>query len=818
MPYMTVIKSTKPATLGKRFERSAEGKITKSVVANVSKGKAKALSVQTAEELAEVLRSVCKQSNVALMSGRFIGANEKETVNLVTERKLAELIDFEVKDVPDEVQVFDGKTYAARLKRCIEPGCWVLIDADNPAGIPDEWAARSLRHRLEMLEALVPGISTCTRVEYRSSSARVVQEGEDPSGATHAWMQVSDASKLDWMREHVRVQMQLQDLSFPSPRYSNETGEVIGHEARTVIDLAVWVSGRLVFCSEPDVQIDDYYVADAGVAIVNPDGGVLDMSSFTVPTEIALQMLRKKTGQNLSFATTGCSLTVKDHSSLSWNTPIEIKGVTRSLREVVEKIEPNKKVRCETPFRASQSEAAFIRILDDGLPMLHDVGTSTSYFLPAEEETAVHNGSGGPQWLQEFNAKYAWVEAPKSIYRFEFSDYIKQGELATQYKNDPLIVQSDDGNEKRYCRVAAWLSDKNRAQYRDLVFDPGEPPITSKNEINTWKGFAIAPISGCITPYETLRDHLFPDPQQRCYVEQWLAHKLKHPGVKMNTALVIWSSAEGVGKNLLFETVGEIIGPRHACVIGQKDLVGNFNSWAKNRLYVIGDEVLSNGDRRDADQFKGLITGTMLRINEKNQPEYDIANYTSFVFLSNHGDAVHLEDGNRRYFVADIKANPLHPQFYKDYAAWRDTIGLAALHNYLINDVDLMGFDPKAPAPITDAKHAMVSAGRSGLEQWMADVMEDPVATFGAEVVTSSILKSAYQLATSDNRSTPKAIVNAAKKTGAQVRPSQIRVSNVKGSPKVRVISLANHDDWAARPEAEWAEELCRAQKLRLST
>ena len=41
----------------------------------------------------------------------------------------------------------------------------------------------------------------------------------------------------------------------------------------------------------------------------------------------------------------------------------------------------------------------------------------------------------------------------------------------------------------------------------------------------------------------------------------------------------------------------------------------------KNRLLVIGDEVLSSGDRREADQFKGLITGTMLRINEKNQPE-----------------------------------------------------------------------------------------------------------------------------------------------------------------------------------------------------
>ncbi|WP_426957998.1 DUF927 domain-containing protein [Muricoccus radiodurans] len=38
-------------------------------------------------------------------------------------------------------------------------------------------------------------------------------------------------------------------------------------------------------------------------------------------------------------------------------------------------------MRCETPFRASVSEAAFIRIGPDGNPFLHDVGTGTTYHL-----------------------------------------------------------------------------------------------------------------------------------------------------------------------------------------------------------------------------------------------------------------------------------------------------------------------------------------------------------------------------------------------------------------------------------------------------
>ena len=809
MAFMTLIKSTKPETLGKRFELTAAGDMTKSVLANIWEGKSKALALPSAQSLVEIIEMACNASDLALMSGRFGEAGAKEVVNLLTERDLAERLGCRAGDVPGGVHVIGTKKYAARVKRGIEPSTWVLIDADNPEGIPDDWAALGMQERLEMLEPIVPGLSTCTRVEYRSSSARVVKDGEKPGGATHAWIQVSDATKLDILREHLRVQMQLQDLSFPSPRHDKKTGAVIGSDARTLIDLAVWLPGRLVFCSKPVVTAKGFYVVDASVTIVNPDGGLLNISGLEVPNVAVLEKLRLMTGKALSYSSIGGNLTAKDYGSLTWDTPIEVKDEVRTLREIVTDIPRGEKRRCETPFRASQSEAAFIRILDDGLPMLHDVGTGTSYFL-SPEDGAENTDGNRKNWVEAMNEKYAWVEGPKNIYRFEFSDFIKQAELVTQYKNDPLIVIGENGKEKRYCRAACWISDKNRAQYRDLVFDPAEAAITSKNEINTWSGFAIKPTAGKVEPYKALRDHLFSDQAELRYVEQWLAHKLRHPSVKMNTALVVWSAIEGVGKNLLFETVGEIIGPKHACVIGQKDLVGNFNSWAKNRLFVIGDEVLSNRDRREADQFKGLITGTMLRINEKNQPEYEIANHTSFVFLSNHGDAVYLDGGSRRFFVAEIKAKPLPKEFYTDYAVWRDSGGAQALHHYLVNDVDLTGFDPKAPAPATESKQAMVLAGRSGLEQWMSDAVEDPIGTFGGVVVTAVMLKSAYEDATDDKRSSIRAVTSAAKKAGAKLRASQVRIV---GGQKVRVMSLADHDKWSALSEADWADELARAQK-----
>jgi sialic acid synthase SpsE len=61
-----------------------------------------------------------------------------------------------------------------------------------------------------------------------------------------------------------------------------------------------------------------------------------------------------------------------------------------------------------------------------------------------------------------------------------------------------------------------------------------------------------------------------------------------------------------------------------------------------------------------------------------------------------------------------------------------------------------------------------------------------------------------------------KAVVNAAKKAGAQVRQSQVRITAERAQKKVRVMSLVDHDAWAARSEAEWAEELERVKKHRV--
>ena len=153
--------------------------------------------------------------------------------------------------------------------------------------MPAKFAELGIAGRLDLLEEVLPGISTCERVEYRSSSARVLGPGVAPGRTSHAWIKVSDPSKVEVLRAHVRVEAELHGLSFPSPRHSSATGEVIDHARLTLVDTSVWGSGRMVFISKPtlsaDLQRDRWIVNDAYVHIVNEGGGALDLSHVTVP-------------------------------------------------------------------------------------------------------------------------------------------------------------------------------------------------------------------------------------------------------------------------------------------------------------------------------------------------------------------------------------------------------------------------------------------------------------------------------------------------------------------------------------------------------
>lgn len=408
---------------------------------------------------------------------------------------------------------------------------------------------------------------------------------------------------------------------------------------------------------------------------------------------------------------------------------------------------------------------------------------------------------GMPEWLVAMNKSYAWIEQEAGVYRLRFRDFITMDKFHARHANDTEEIVSGQKIIK-VSRSRLWLSHEKRAQHLALVTRPGEPVVTSDNCLNEWAGFSVQPVAGDVAPFKKLYAYLFGDER---YPLLWLAHLIQFPGIKMFVALVVWSKQEGVGKNLLFEAIGNLFNPRHFALIGQSEVDDDFCGWISGTVFMLGDEIRASKSEKARDRLKLWGTATTLRTHDKGQPKRVVENLMNQVYLSNHADGMFLSDYDRRFWVHEIKAGPLPESLKKEYLRWRDNGGLAHLLHYL-KGVDLDGFDPKGRAPVTDSKKDMIEAGRSDLDRWAMDVVNGALPV-GQEVATAERMTACFMEEFPHLRNPPSVstVSKVLVRAGAYSRGNQVRLSNGR---KVRALALIRTDHWKDQPEAAWRSEL----------
>ena len=395
---VTLVRSDNPKIVAKQF-RVEGGRLVKESVANIISGLAWSKAADNAESFAAILHECSSRTNVCLIPGRFTGDDiDGKPFRIVDEATLARTL----KKRPGDgalagIHDIRGTRVAARLKRSITHAAWVLLDADDAPGMPEEMRAVDLHQRLEAFEKLIPGIAKAERILSRSSSFRVRRSDEPSRRHGHAWLRVSDPSKIEVMRTHLKVVAVNEGLAFPSPRHARKddpercikAGDVIGHEMRTLFDLSVLVPGRLVFIAQPilggSATEAGYVLDDPGIVIENAGHGALDISAIELPTPEALAEHNRITGTRTTISSSGAAVGIHVRGELKADTPIERRGVERPLSEWLADLKPGAKLRCEAPFRASASEAAFIRKHDDGSAIVHDVGVGTTWSWPGPD-------------------------------------------------------------------------------------------------------------------------------------------------------------------------------------------------------------------------------------------------------------------------------------------------------------------------------------------------------------------------------------------------------------------------------------------------
>ena len=399
--------------------------------------------------------------------------------------------------------------------------------------------------------------------------------------------------------------------------------------------------------------------------------------------------------------------------------------------------------------------------------------------------------------IDQMNIKYAWIEAQASIYRLGYRDFINTEKFNNAYANQ--FTKDREGKQITLSRK--WMVAANRRQHKGIVTRPDEPEITSDGYLNDWMGYAVSPAAGNIAPFKALYNYLFGDEP---FPLKWLAHLVQRPGIKMFTSLVVWSTEEGVGKNLFFEGVQNLFYPQHGTVISQSEVEDDFTGWIAGTVFAIADEIKASRSDKVRDRLKTWCTATTLRTHDKGQPKRVIDNLLNMVFLSNHADGMHLTDADRRFFIWEVTAKPM-PQFMiEEFVKWRDT-GLPHLLHYLLS-IDITGFDPKGRAPMTQAKFDMVEASRSDLERWCKDVVTGSI-SLGHEVTTAEKLLRSFCCEFPDMKTAPSisSVGKVVVKMGAFARKTQVRLTNGR---KVRAIAVNRQDYWETQSESAWRVEI----------
>jgi hypothetical protein len=281
-----------------------------------------------------------------------------------------------------------------------------------------------------------------------------------------------------------------------------------------------------------------------------------------------------------------------------------------------------------------------------------------------------------------------------------------------------------------------WRADKTRREYEGFVFLPNL--IAPHNKFNLFMGYAVEPKRNDELVERWLECvGLACGKQEKSieYMLNWCAHLIQVPNDKIGVA-VVCKGAKGSGKDSPFNALGSVLGRKMFYNTGtpDKSVFSKFNSMMKTNLLVKFEEATYGNGKEYEDMLKYFITSPDLDIQEKGKDQFNIPNFSRFVFTTNHDIPVVVSDDERRYFFIHTS-----PDRVGDRAFWNETYKLfareefsQALLYYLLNR-DISEFEPRN-YPETEygksVKQAFIPSHAQYFQSWIEKCDDGEVKQF----------------------------------------------------------------------------------------
>jgi hypothetical protein len=366
------------------------------------------------------------------------------------------------------------------------------------------------------------------------------------------------------------------------------------------------------------------------------------------------------------------------------------------------------------------------------------------------------------------NLRDFWAHMPSHSYIFApsgetwpavtMNSRFKPVTLADE-SGEPLL---DDKGKPRKQSPAAWL-DQNR-HVEQMTWAPGFPQIVTDRLISEggWMQRQGCRVFNLYRPPQlSLGDAAqaapWIDHVRRVYPAEadhivcWLAHRRQHPQDKINHAIVL-GGPQGIGKDTLLEPVKQAIGPWNFHEVSPQHMLGRFNGFVKSVILRVSEaRDLGEIDRfAFYDHMKTYTAAPpdVLRVDEKHLREYSAFNVCGVIITSNHKtDGIYLPADDRRHYVAwsELTKEDFGADYWQRLWDWYQTGGNGHVAAYLAN-LDLSGFNAKAPPPKTEAFWDIVASNRAPEDAELSDAIDklgSPTATTIASV--AGVADSSFQ-------------------------------------------------------------------------
>jgi hypothetical protein len=322
----------------------------------------------------------------------------------------------------------------------------------------------------------------------------------------------------------------------------------------------------------------------------------------------------------------------------------------------------------------------------------------------------------------------------------------------------PIRVGTDPKTgEPIAIKASTWL-DQNKP-VEQMTWTPGEPMLI-KDRLISEGGWIERKGVHCfnlyrpprIEPGEPAQVGLWLDHVQTVFgvdshhIVQWLAHRVQRPQVKINHALLL-GGKQGIGKDTMLEPIKYAVGPWNFTEVSPQQMLGRFNGYLKSVILRVSEaRDLGEVNRYQFyDHLKAYTAAPpdVLRVDEKNIREYSVLNCCGVIITTNHkSDGIFLPDDDRRHFVAwsNLDKADFPEDYWNRIWSYYASGGLCHVAAYL-RQLDISGFDPKAPPPKTEAFWDIVNASRSSEDAELADILDglgNPDATTLKKVIAAA--------------------------------------------------------------------------------